>query len=392
MCPPVSTDRSERVEPLVIADARVVTPGRVLKDAYVRIDGDRITEVGRGPVPDVDGRIDADGRLLMPGLIDLHGDDLERYRFPREEASVDVDTALLSSDRANVAAGITTKYHAVAFENAPHDNRSVRLARDVTETLGTVDGLLGNNRVNARCELGDDRAVEAVLRAMDRDVVGLVSLMNHLPNCGQFDGVAQFERRYTDGGHGPRDPADRIHQQRRRVAPGPADESTRRVVEGARNAGLPVASHDDETADHVDAMAALDVSISEYPVSMAAMRRAAERDMTTVMGAPNLVRGNSLWGNLSAADAIGSGLVDVLCTDYHPASLIETVFIDTGEPLPARVERVTTAPAEAVGLRDRGRIEGGARADLILVEPASPPRIQRAFVAGDEVYRATAAR
>lgn len=385
----MSLELSTSSTQLAIANARVVTPDRVIPDGHVSIDGDRIEAVGGGPAPAAVPTIDAEGRFLLPGLVDLHGDDLERHRFPRDEASVDVETALLTCDRSNVAAGITTKFHAVAFENAPHDDRSITRAKDATTTLGSVDGLLGDNRVNARCELGDDRAVDAVIDVVERDAVSLVSLMNHLPNCGQFDGLEQFQRHYTDGGKGAADQADRIRQQRRRVASDPVDASTRRVVSAARSAGIPVASHDDESTDEIDAMAALDVSLSEYPVTMAAARRAAERNMTTVMGAPNLVRGGSLWDNLSAAEAIGSGLVDALCTDYHPASLLATIPLDTGEPLPTRVERVTAAPAEAVGLRDRGRVEPDTRADLILVDPTSPPRVHRAFVAGDEVYRAS---
>jgi alpha-D-ribose 1-methylphosphonate 5-triphosphate diphosphatase len=105
------------------------------------------------------------------------------------------------------------------------------------------------------------------------------------------------------------------------------------------------------------------------------------------MGGPNLVRGASLWGNLSAAEAIELNLVDVLCSDYHPASLLHAIFVETGEPLPVRVARVTSAPAAAVGLEDRGRLETGARADVIVVDPGNPPTIRRAFVGGEEVYR-----
>ncbi|WP_235271305.1 amidohydrolase family protein [Halorubrum saccharovorum] len=105
------------------------------------------------------------------------------------------------------------------------------------------------------------------------------------------------------------------------------------------------------------------------------------------MGAPNLVRGGSLWDNLGARDAIDDGLVDVLCADYHPPSLLAAPFVDTGEPLSTRVNRVTRNPAEAAGLDDRGRIEPGARADLIVVDPNGTPTVDRAFVAGTEAIR-----
>ncbi len=106
------------------------------------------------------------------------------------------------------------------------------------------------------------------------------------------------------------------------------------------------------------------------------------------MGAPNLVRGESQWGNLRTADAIEAGVVDALVADYHPPSLLAAVFIDTGEPLPERVARVTAAPATAAGLTDRGRIEPGARADLVVVDPEPTPTVTAAVVDGRPAYRA----
>jgi alpha-D-ribose 1-methylphosphonate 5-triphosphate diphosphatase len=106
------------------------------------------------------------------------------------------------------------------------------------------------------------------------------------------------------------------------------------------------------------------------------------------MGAPNLVRGESQWGNLTSMATIEAGVLDVLCVDYHPMSLLAAPFVETGEPLPERVARVTKNPADAVGLSDRGRIEEGARADIILVDTAETPTVTRAFVDGKAVYLA----
>ncbi len=371
----------------VLTNGRVVTPDRVIENGHIVIADGRIDEIGIGGVERDVPTFDVDGRLLLPGFVDLHGDDLERYRFPRSDAEVEIETALLSCDLANIAAGITTKFHAVAFEDVPDEHRSVELANEAVTAITAADGLLGHNRVNARCELGDDRAVEAVFGAIDREVVGLVSLMNHLPNCGQFDDLAQFERRYHDGDPATKREADRLRRRRRRISTDGGDERPRRLIRAARTANIPVASHDDEDPAEIDALAELDVSISEYPVTMAAAKRAVERGLTTAMGAPNLVRGGSLWGNLSAPEAIREDVVDVLCTDYHPASLLEAIFVDTGEPLPDRVSRVTAAPADAVGLDDRGRLETGARADIVVVDPSAPPRVQHAIVDGEEVFR-----
>ena len=382
----MTADLSVEHDRRAITNARVVTPERVLTDGYVIIDGERIVDVGTGRVRSSEATIDVGGRLVLPGLVDLHGDEYERHLFPREGARIDPGTALVACDRANVAAGITTKYHAVAFEDGPGEERSVALAEEVIDDLVALDGLLADNRVHARCELCEDRAVEGVLEAIDRGVVDLVSLMNHLPDSGQFDDVTQFNRRYADRASGSPSDTERTIT-RRRVALPEVDGRAHRVIRAARAAGIDIATHDDEDEGQVEAMWRRGVSISEYPVTMAAARRAAELGMVTTMGAPNLVRGGSLWGNLSASDAIQAGVVDVLCTDYHPPSLLASVFEETGEPLPERVARVTRTPADVVGLDDRGRIEPGARADLVVADPSAPPQVQRVYVGGTEVYQ-----
>jgi len=358
--------------------ARVVTPQAVLSNGRVVVEDDRIVAVDGGER--TNGSPEGAERLVLPGFVDLHGDDIERHIFPRTDARVDLDRAVLTCDRANVAAGITTKYHAVAFETVPEENRTVELATEILEAVATAAEPLAEHRVNARCEVGDPTAVDAVTGIIDRDVVGLVSLMNHVSGKGQFRDDGAFRRRYADDG------ARRLAECRRSVDP--ADDRTASVIDAARDAGVPVASHDDEDPRSVVSRYRQGVDICEYPTTIEAARCASRLGMVTAMGAPNLVRGGSLWGNLSAREAIEAGVVSALCTDYHPPSLLAAVFADPDERLPDRVARVTKRPADAVGLTDRGRIEVGARADLIVVDPSPTPTVERALVAGEEVYRA----
>ena len=161
-----------------------------------------------------------------------------------------------------------------------------------------------------------------------------------------------------------------------------------RVVERANDAGVVTASHDDEDPQEVERLSERGVDIAEYPITLETAKRANELGMTTVMGAPNLVRGESQWGNLTSMATIDADVLDVLCVDYHPPSLLAAPFVETGEPLPKRVARVTKNPADAVGLTDRGRVEVGARADLVLVDTAETPTVSRAFVEGRDVYKA----
>jgi alpha-D-ribose 1-methylphosphonate 5-triphosphate diphosphatase len=365
----------------VVGPGRVVTPSGIVSPGRVLVEGDRIVAVEHAT------REPPDDRLILPGLVDLHGDDLERHLFPRPGAKADVGLAFSACDRANAAAGITTKYHAVAFEDAPDDQRSLALASSVVDAMADAEGLLVDNRVHARCELSNADAAEAVRDALGRDPVDLVSLMRHVPGEGQFDDESSFHRRYVEGRDCTEEAADRVAAQRRRSAES-LDARAARLVETARTAGVAVASHDDEDPATVERLSDLGVGISEFPVTMDAAERAAERGLTTAMAAPNLVRGGSMWGNLDAEAAVDAGVLDALCSDYHPPSLLAAPFVDTGEPLPRRVRRVTAAPASAAGLDDRGRIQPGARADLVVVDPEPVPSVRRTLRAGADVYRA----
>ena len=370
----------------VIEDARIVTPTGVERGSLV-VDGDRIDAVAPSdPSTDPARRIEADGKFLLPGLVDLHGDDVEQHVFPRSEARVPAEMALDACDRATLAAGITTKFHAVAFEETPTENRSLHLARELRDALADADGLAARHRFHARCEVSDPDCVAAVCDAVGSGGVSLVSLMNHAPGTGQFDDAESFERRYADGSGETEWDAESF-AQRRDCDESVLDARVKRIADCARDADVPVASHDDERPSTVDRMRRRGVSISEFPVTKAAAEAATAEGMTTVMGAPNLVRGGSLWGNLDVGTAIAADAVDVLCSDYHPQSLLRAPFVDTGEPLHRRVARVTSAPADAVGLDDRGRIAPGAVADLVLVETDPRPAASRVFVGGDTVYR-----
>ncbi|WP_440765509.1 alpha-D-ribose 1-methylphosphonate 5-triphosphate diphosphatase [Natronorubrum sp. DTA7] len=377
------TAESHNSRTVVLENGRIVTPSAVIGGPLL-LEGDRIAGVDRNAA-DADERIDVDGSLVMPGLIDVHGDDIENQLFPRN-SRIDIDLALMATDRATLAAGITTKFHAIAFEDAPEDNRSSALASELVDRI-EESSLLADHRIHARCELTEAESVRGVRSVLEADIVGLVSLMNHVPGTGQFETVEQFKEWYVGSADHTEAEADEIIELRRSVG---ADELERRietVVSEAETAGVRVASHDDETAREVDRLADYGVDMSEYPITMDAAERAAERGLWTSMGAPNLVRGGSQWGNLGTAEAIGAGVVDVLCADYHPPSLLKAPFVETGESLPERVRRVTAAPAAAVGLTDRGRIEEDARADVVVVDPEPGPRVECVFVGGEEVSR-----
>jgi len=371
---------------IVVENARIVTPEEVVEGA-IRLEGERIVGIG-----DVDRDeteiVDARGRLVLPGLVDLHGDDIESHLHPRSGARMDTHMALSSADRANVAAGITTKFHAISFEVAPDENRSPELGAEISSAVDAADDLMADHRIHARCEVTQERCVEAVEEIIAAGDAELVSVMSHIPGKGQFQDEASFLQYYRDSQKHTADEAEALIEQRGGLELRTIRDRVTHIVETAHAHGIPTASHDDEETEEVERLHGVGVEISEYPITLATAERAHELGMTVTMGAPNLVRGESQWGNLRTADAIEAGVVDALVADYHPMSLLGATFVDTGEPLPERVARVTKRPADAVGLSNRGRLEKGARADLVIVDEEPTPTVTRALVAGQPVYRA----
>ncbi len=381
---------------LAVVGGRVVTPDAVI-DGGVRIAGEQIAAVGdidadTDTVTDAgtDTVIDADGRLVLPGLVDIHGDDIEGHLYPRSGARMKTEMALASADRANVAAGITTKFHAISFELDEEADRSPQLAATLTDAITNTSDLLVDHRLHARCEVTQKRCVEAVIDVIDNGDTDLVSVMSHVPGKGQFRDTEAFREYYESANDRTVEEAEEIIEERVAIPMATLRERVERVVDHAHDAGVVTASHDDENPKEVESVAESGVDIAEYPITVETAKRAAEIGMTTAMGAPNLVRGESQWGNLSTADGIDAGVVDALVADYHPPSLLAGVFVDTGEPLHERVKRASATPAEAVGFSERGRIEADKRADLIVVDPEPTPTVTAAVVAGRPVYRADA--
>ncbi|WP_340101488.1 alpha-D-ribose 1-methylphosphonate 5-triphosphate diphosphatase [Salinibaculum salinum] len=374
-------------ESVAVVGGRVVTPDAVI-DGGVRVEGERVVEIG-----DIDGDadtvIDADGRLVLPGLIDIHGDDIENHLHPRSGARMALPMALASADRANVAAGITTKFHAISFELDEEAGRSPELAATLTAAITAADDLLVDHRLHARCEVTQRRCVDAVLEVVENGDADLVSVMSHIPGKGQFRDVEAFKQYYENASEHSAEEAEEMIEERTSISMATLRERVDEIVEAAHEAGAVTASHDDENPAEVERLADAGVDITEYPITLETAERAAQLGMTTAMGAPNLVRGESQWGNLSTAEAIEAGVVDTLVADYHPPSLLAGAFVDTGEPLSERVKRVSANPADALGFDDRGRVEVGRRADLLVVDREPTPTVARALVAGEPVYRAS---
>jgi len=373
-----------------LTNAWVVTPDAVQERSSVTIRDGFIVAVG-GDCPRNMHELDLGGQLLMPGIVDLHCDAIEKEVEPRPKVPFPLPFAVTQCDRRNAAAGITTIYHSVSFASGELGVRSVATAGDLVRAIRAHNphGLV-DNRTHCRFEVTDGDAAPVIAALIDDDMVDLLSLMDHSPGQGQFrrpeDYIAYLGRTY----HIPAAEAAVI-TQRKLAGRGPAWERARDLATTALKAGVPIASHDDDSPARVAEMIALGVSISEFPTDIDTAHAARAAGISVLVGAPNALRGRSQGGHLRAEDALRAGAADCLCADYAPAAMLPAALrlVDIGVlDLPRAAAVVASNPARAAGLADRGRIAPGLRADLVAVD-ARPGRhhATATWVVGRLAYR-----
>jgi alpha-D-ribose 1-methylphosphonate 5-triphosphate diphosphatase len=268
------------------------------------------------------------------------------------------------------------------------NGRTLDRGRELCELVERLrnEGLV-RHEVHVRCELPDKGSSDAVEEVLRSSRVGIVSVMDHTPGQGQFRDLEWFRRYWMqDRGAGESQVAAAIEEAQAIGYSLPLDR-VERIAGAAAERGTLFASHDDDTPERVELLAEKGVSISEFPVNARSASRARELGLSVCMGAPNAVRGVSSGGNLCATEAVELGLVDALCSDYRPPSLLQAVFElarKRAVPLPAAVGLVTSGPARAAGLPDRGELREGARADLIVVgESLGLPAVTHTVVSGE---------
>ncbi|CAB3956516.1 Alpha-D-ribose 1-methylphosphonate 5-triphosphate diphosphatase [Achromobacter insolitus] len=374
-----------------LTHARVVLQDRVLEDSAVLIDDGRIVAIEPAGAR-ADREIDLGGQTLLPGLIDLHCDAIEKEAEPRSRVLFPLDFAVAQVDRRNAAAGITTPYHALSFANSEWGVRNNQTAAEVVRTLRAFrQHSLVDNRVHCRYEVTDATSVDVLRALMDEGAVDLLSVMDHSPGQGQFKTLESYLQ-YMMGNHAmSREQAEEAAQAKTRAKDG-AVARVEALLTHAQGRGIPTASHDDDSIHRIATMRNLGVAMSEFPITLDTARAAVSCGLPTILGAPNVLRGQSQSGSMRAIDAIRAGVASCLCSDYQPSALIAaafTVAAQTDLTLPHAVALVTLNPAQACGLSDRGRIAPGLRADLVAVaQVGAQPLISHTWSAGRLVFSA----
>ncbi len=381
-----------------LSDVRVVLPDRVLEHGSVRIEGDTIVQIIEGTAPlDIPSMA---GLTLIPGLIDLHGDMLERDIQPRPNARFPTKIGLIELDKRLAGTGITTAYAAISFAWRNNDLRSQENATEMINTINELnDELLIDMLVHARFEVTNPATAPILSELLEQKKIQIVSIMDHTPGQGQYSDIDRyliFVKKWAGidldmFGEQKEALIERMKSNMQSEAAKPRDwDIVRDVLRIAQQHGIPVASHDDDTEQKVAEQAEIGVSISEFPVSVEAAEAARAHGMKIIMGAPNAFRGASTSNNLSAMDAIKMGLVDILATDYYPAAMLHTAFKLANQntmPLHESIKLVSTNAADAMGLQDRGRIAEGCSADLVLVDESNGiPRVRGTIRRGIPIY------
>jgi alpha-D-ribose 1-methylphosphonate 5-triphosphate diphosphatase len=354
-----------------IFSRNIVTPdGLVAGEAILRDGLVLAVEARGGPSA---GAVDWDADWLIPGLVDIHTDNLEKHYQPRAGALWDAYGAALAHDGQCASAGITTVLDSLSL----HGRKE---GLDRKEALGPMIGgmdaaqadgaLRAEHLLHLRCEVTNPELLSLLEPHADNPRLKLLSVMDHTPGQRQTSNVEGLQSRMVAAGRTEAEIEEMIAKRHAGRDPSVAHSNRRSVVAFAREYGVPICAHDDATAEHVDEAHQDGCVIAEFPVTLEAAQRSKGYGMFICMGGPNFVRGSSHSGNLSARECAHHDVLDILASDYVPLSMLRSAFmlIDNFGWTPQRaLSTVSAGPARSLGLNDRGEIAPGQRADLVRV-------------------------
>ncbi len=376
----------------VLTNARLVLDDEVHRGSLVIRDG-RIAAVDGG-VTSVPSAVDCDGDYLMPGMVELHTDNMEKYFQPRPKVAWPGRPAALAHDAQMAASGITTVFDALSIGDIDEQSMREGALKQMVGSLQAImdDGMARiDHRLHLRCEVCQPATLERFESLADSPLLGLVSLMDHAPGQRQFVSLDAY-RTYYQGKHRMSDEALEAFIEKQLANSARYSSANRQAIAAAcHQRGLALASHDDATIEHVAESVEYGTRVAEFPTTREAAEASHRHGLAVMMGAPNVVRGGSHSGNIAAAELVSLGVLDVLSSDYYPAALLDAVFriadMEGGYSLPRAVATATRTPAQAVGLEDRGRLAAGLRADLLRVRVVdNHPLVQRVWCAGRQVH------
>lgn len=376
----------------VFTNAQIVLSEEVILGTVI-VESGKIVDVSE-TISNSNSAVDCQGDYLIPGLVELHTDNLERHMKPRPGVKWPAIPAVLGHDAQIVASGITTVLDAIALGEVNDGAQRVDLLASMTAAIDTAreQGLLrAEHLLHLRCEVVYPELLTLWEQFRESPALRLVSLMDHSPGQRQFVNIDKYYE-YYQGKYSLSDAEmDTFISCQLANAEQYSDKHRQTVAADCRERGIALASHDDATIAHANESLVLGMVVAEFPTTEEAARVSHEQGMKVMMGAPNVVRGLSHSGNVSARELGSLGLVDILSSDYVPSSLLLAAFtlsqVIDHISLPQAVSMVNAGPASAIGLSDRGEITAGKRADLVRVGLFEDiPLVKGTWVAGQQVY------
>lgn len=358
---------------MIITNVNLVLPNEVITGSVEVINGEiRSMSNTSSQLPQA---IDGNKGYLMPGLIELHTDNLEKYFSPRPKVDWPPLSAMKAHDTQLIGAGITTVLNALSLGDHRGELRHEILDNQVNTVVQSHKN--GHNRVDhrlhLRCEVPHHTTVDIFERYIDTPGVQLVSLMDHAPGQRQFVNIEKY-RIYYQGKYGYSDQEmDEFEAQQRANSERWSASNRAEICHQSKQRNIPMASHDDATLEHVTESKDFGMVIAEFPTTVEAAKASKNLGLNVLMGAPNVIRGGSHSGNVAAHELASIGALDILSSDYYPVSLLDSIFQLAHDPhntltLSDAVKLATVNPAQALQLLDRGQISEGKKADLVLAQ------------------------
>ena len=385
----------------LITNAKIITEKSILDGIDLLIKDDRIHQLAKQGEIQVEKNtevIDAQGGYVTPGFIDLHSDYIEHMAAPRPTSLMDFNVSIRETEKELIAHGITTMFHSLSlFKATEYAYKPIREPENVRKLIDLIDEThkskhLVRHRFHARFEIDNIDEIENLKTYIEEKKVHLVSFMDHTPGQGQYRDLEMYKhtvKGYNDYSDDQIAVLIRDHQTKEKLT----IEGMRELAEAAKKNNIAIASHDDDSLEKLELLESFGSNISEFPITMEIAKKAKEKGMFTIAGAPNVLLGGSHSGNLSAAEAIMENAIDILCSDYYPAAMLHSIFElnkKYGMDLVEMVKLLTINPARAVKLdHEIGSIKEGKKADLLIIEKIDPdfPVITAVFVDGKLIQK-----
>ena len=389
----LTLERPHSTSEQVLTNAHIVTETETFIGT-VRLKGGLIADLdsGRSQLP---AARDCQERYLIPGLVELHTDNLEKHFSPRPGVTWPSGPAVITHDAHIVSSGITTVFDALSVGDVATESTRIQHLQTLLDALAHSHRnnlLRAQHLLHLRCEVSHPDTLNLFRELVDHPMLQLVSVMDHTPGQRQFVNEDKYHE-YYKGKYGmSTEQMAAFTRDRKASAALHSDRNRQGVVSICQERNIPLASHDDATLEHVCESAGFGMRIAEFPTTMEAAHASHEHGLAVLMGAPNIVRGGSHSGNIAAAELARQGVLDILSSDYYPASMLDAAFRvaamkDNDYNLSRAIATVTATPARCANLDDRGSIEPGRRADLVLVSLKDElPVIDTVWSKGQRVY------